>query len=109
MLLAAAPFSLCACHHSDNSEKKPETVTVKTMVVSASDITGSRVYSGTIEESKSTSVSFPVGGTLSTINVSEGQNVQKGQVIATLDATNLRNAYEITRTATARPRMYTTG
>lgn len=101
ILLAAASLSLCACHHDEKSEKKPETVSVKTLVVTTTDITGSRVYSGTIEESKSTSVSFPVGGTLSTINVSEGQTVQKGQVIATIDATNLRNAYDIARTATA--------
>lgn len=101
MLMAAVSLNLCACHHTEKTEKQPETVKVKTMIVTTSDITGSRVYSGTIEESKSTSVSFPVGGTISTINVSEGQTVQKGQVIATIDATNLRNAYEIARTATA--------
>lgn len=101
ILMAAMSMSLCACHHNEKTEKAPETVKVKTMVVTTTDITGSRVFSGTIEESKSTSVSFPIGGTLSTINVSEGQTVQKGQVIATIDATNLKNAYEIARTATA--------
>lgn len=51
-------------------------------------------YVGTIEEERSAALSFPLGGTILSMNVQEGQMVNKGDVVATLDATSARQAFE---------------
>lgn len=91
---------LCAC--SGKVEKSaPETVRVDAIVVTATDISGARAYSGTIEESAGTTLSFAVPGTVQRIYVSAGDKVVKGQLIATLDDASLRNAYDISLAALA--------
>lgn len=89
---------------SCSGEKSPTmadggAVKVETAVASRSATSNSRVYSGTVEESSSTSLSFPVGGTIASITVGAGDKVAKGQVIATLDQTTLENSYEIAKAA----------
>lgn len=92
--------ALCAC--SSKVEKSaPETVRVEAIAVSSTDLNESRAYSGTIEESAGTTLSFAVPGTVQRIYVSAGDKVAKGQLIATLDDTSLRNAYEISLAALA--------
>lgn len=91
---------LCAC--SGNEQKsEPEIVRVDAVAVQATDITGSRIYSGTIEESSGTTLSFAVPGTVQRIYVNAGDQVAAGQLIATLDDTSLRNAYDISLSALA--------
>lgn len=51
-------------------------------------------YSGTVEEDNTTSLSFAVAGTVKTMNVSLGQHVAAGQLIATLDRTSMQSAYD---------------
>lgn len=46
-------------------------------------------------------LSFKVPGTISAINVDEGQRVAKGQLIATIDASSLQSNYEIAKSALA--------
>ncbi|MDE7375290.1 MAG: efflux RND transporter periplasmic adaptor subunit [Muribaculaceae bacterium] len=92
--------ALCAC--SGKVEKSaPETVRVDAIAVSSTDISASRAYSGTIEESSGTTLSFAVPGTVQRIYVNAGDKVAKGQLIAQLDDTSLRNAYEISLAALA--------
>lgn len=92
--------ALCAC--SGKVEKSaPETVRVDAIAVSATDISSSRAYSGTIEESSGTTLSFAVPGTIQRIYVNAGDKVAKGQLIATLDDATLRNAYDIALAAEA--------
>lgn len=92
--------ALCAC--SAKVEKsEPEIVRVEAIAVSTSDISGSRAYSGTIEESAGTTLSFAVPGTVQRIYVNTGDKVAKGQLIATLDDATLRNAYDIALAAEA--------
>lgn len=45
-------------------------------------------FSGIVEEGKSVNAAFMTGGKLLTTNVNEGSKVSKGQLIATLDATD---------------------
>jgi membrane fusion protein, multidrug efflux system len=52
-------------------------------------------YSGTIEESESTPLSFSSIGTVAKVFVSEGDYVKKGQLLATLNEETYKNAYEI--------------
>lgn len=57
--------------------------------------TTGRSYSGTVEESSGTVLSFSTAGTIRQMHVSVGDHVAKGQLIASLDPSNLRHAYEI--------------
>lgn len=52
-----------------------------------SDPAGSEVrrYAGSIAASDTSSLSFPVAGTVQTVDVSQGDPVERGQVLATLD------------------------
>ncbi len=47
-----------------------------------------RRYSGTISASDSSSIGFAVSGTVKTVIVNSGDQVKKGQILATLDAKN---------------------
>lgn len=92
--------ALGAC--SGKVEKSaPETVRVDAVAVTPTDISGSRAYSGTIEESTGTTLSFSVPGTIQRLYVGAGDRVAKGQLIATLDDASLRNAYDIALAALA--------
>ncbi|HXK76629.1 MAG TPA: efflux RND transporter periplasmic adaptor subunit [Bacteroidaceae bacterium] len=51
-------------------------------------------YIGLLEGNKSSSLSFQVPGQVETILVQEGQKVQKGQLLATLDASTLQHQYD---------------
>jgi membrane fusion protein, multidrug efflux system len=52
-------------------------------------------YSGTIEESESTSCNFSSMGTVSKVLVNEGQSVRKGQLLADLNSDTYKNTLEI--------------
>lgn len=74
-------------------------VRVEIMSVQPVAVSGSRVYSGTVEQSTESMLSFSVGGTVKTVNVSAGDRVDKGQLIASLDDATLRNSYDIAKAA----------
>lgn len=104
MLLGIVLLSvgLISCHKSEKDmHHAPAAVRVKTLCAQSTDVSGLRTFSGTIEESLGTVISFPIAGTMSNIYVNEGQVVSKGQMIAQLDAANLRNAYDMAKTTTA--------
>lgn len=52
-----------------------------------------RSYPGTVEEGNRTALSFASPGTVESVHVSLGQHVRRGQLIATLNTTSARNAY----------------
>lgn len=98
VLLSAALF--VSCGKGDDKKPTPQPpVKVETTVAASTDIVGSHAYSGTIEESSGTVLSFPVSGTLKTVTVGEGDRVAKGQLIAALDQGTLRNSYEMAKAA----------
>lgn len=72
---------------------------VKAMVAEPSQMLSSRTYSGTVEEANGASLSFSAAGTMKQIYVNEGDRVTKGQLLATLDDSNLRNAHAIAQSA----------
>ncbi len=91
---------LCACGHKEKtSEVSP--IRVETSTVRKSAIEAGRTYAGVIEESSGTMLSFKIPGTIRTINVSEGQRVQKGQLIAALDESSFQSNYEIAKATLA--------
>lgn len=85
--------------HGEKAPTPPEAVRVHTAVVGEMTGGASSDYSGTVEESSGTVAAFSVAGTVQTVNVEAGQYVKKGQLIATIDNSNLRNAYDISHAA----------
>lgn len=94
---AAMLFVLSSCGHSNpeihGGNSNP--IRVKTICASPSSTSNSDSYSGTIEAGNSTVLSFSAPGTIKSINVSEGQHVSKGQLIASIDGASLKNGYDI--------------
>jgi len=91
---------LCACCMLTSCQSKQEThtlkpVNVKTVAVQVSQQQVSHTYVGTVQESYGSSVSFAAMGTVRAVNVQVGQHVVKGQVLASLDATQMNNAYNM--------------
>ncbi len=95
--MTAMAVAITGCHRDTTEATVADDVRVETTTVSSTSLAGSRVFSGTLQESGSTSVSFPVAGTIQSLNVGEGDRVSKGQLIGTLDAATIANTYEIAK------------
>lgn len=82
--LMSALVVLTAC--SEEAPPPPERVrAIKPYYVSEPAGGELRRYSGSIASSDTSALSFPVGGTVQTVEVAQGDQVQSGQVLATLD------------------------
>ena len=100
-LLAAIAASLMIVGCTPKGEKNDERVVpVKTITVGTSSGYNAQTYSGTIEESDGTTLSFAGGGTITHIYVSEGQTVSRGQLIATVDSRSVTNGAIASHAAT---------
>ena len=91
---------ITACKKSDDDRAK-EPVRVETVKMSLSDVAAGRVYSGVIEESSGSMLSFSVPGTVRNIYVEAGTKVAKGQLLAELDDVTLRSNCEMAGAALA--------
>ncbi len=92
VVLCSLTLMMTGCKQQLIRESHP--VKVKTMVVTPETFSGEREFSGTLEEASSTTLSFPVAGTVEQIRVEAGQRVAKGDLIAAIDEATLHNAYE---------------
>ena len=92
---ALLPVLLITGCRSDKNETTP-IPPVKVELLSAIPETHSipQHYSGTVEEENGTPLSFAIAGTVQEVHIHLGQQVHAGQVIATLDPTNLQNHYD---------------
>ncbi len=86
---------LGGCKGNGNAESNEGGLLVKTQRIETRHIGSTQSYSGTIEETGAISLSFTTPGTVERIHVSEGQEVRKGQLLASLDAATMKNAYDI--------------
>ncbi len=82
-----------ACTDNKETGTGDKTINVKTAVVSTSNESYEKEYIGSIESENTVDLSFQVSGNVNRVFVSEGQTVQKGQLLASLDETSLRNVY----------------
>ena len=89
--------ALCSCGEKQQTAQE-QTVRVKVQQIQTEAVNGEQGFSGTIEESSGTSLSFAVSGTIKKIYVSAGQTVGAGQLIAELDPITMQNAYNIAKT-----------
>ncbi len=84
---------MAACGKKE--EEKPRTATpTKVTVQEITSGTASEAlkYSGTVEAENMVQIGFSVPGTVSSVLVNEGQMVQAGQVLASIDPTDYDNA-----------------
>lgn len=92
-LFLFALIALCfmGCN-KQTKEQKIETLSVETETVGQNATNISKNYVGEVEAESSTSASFTGMGTVVRLNVSEGQQVKAGQVIAQMDDAQNRNS-----------------
>jgi multidrug efflux system membrane fusion protein len=91
ILLTALPaiiFSACG-EKKKTALVTDETIVVKTVHVSASRYSPKLEYSGMIATTNEAKLSFKIGGIISRVFVKEGDHVVKGQLLATLDLTEI--------------------
>ena len=94
-MLFVIPLVLTGCQSSETeNDLAGNTVRVRIMQVSDTASKTSVRYSGTVEEAAGSSLSFPVPGTVVGLKVRHGDKVGKGQLVAEIDPTTLRSAYE---------------
>ncbi len=97
MSAAALLFTGCGDGKKDR-ETAPSKIKVEVQTVGKASVAGTQ-YSGTVEEGSGASLSFPVSGTVIRIYVSTGSRVRKGQLLASLDASSMRNNYDAAHAA----------
>lgn len=83
---------LTACDEQQQTTTE-RTVPVKTMTISTTRGHASQRYSGTLDGQNATPVSFATAGTIDSLFLHDGQRVSKGQLLATIDDTQLRSMH----------------
>lgn len=89
-------LGLSGCAEEEVVELPPPLLPVKTLVIS-DDGEGVRIFPGRVEASRRAELSFRVPGQVAAVEVSEGDEVDAGQVIARLDTTDYKIALENAR------------
>src|SRR6478735_6447034 len=90
LLITASALFLTSC--SDNKAQTPikeDAVIVRTQPVTFTDYAAKLEYSGMLASTSEAKLSFKIGGIISKIYVKEGDHVTKGQLLATLDLTEI--------------------
>ena len=96
--LSAIICSICfatSCSPKQGKETAPKVIPVRVMEISASNSVSGLNYVGTVGESSSLALSFSLPGSVEQVLVSEGQRVQKGQLLAVLSSGISQNAYDV--------------
>lgn len=93
--LTALVLLMASC--TEKKERVKEVVIPKVTVKRIKKIAEKEVlnYSGTIEADNTVSLGFSIPGRVSVVNVQEGQKVRKGQLLASIDGTTYKNAFDI--------------
>jgi len=95
-LLFALPVIAMLVSCGNNKHEKIAIAPINVKVLSMSN--GNNIeqeisYNGTVKESKSITLAFQVSGNITQINVDKGEQVKKGQLLASVDETVYRNQY----------------
>ncbi|MBD1262217.1 efflux RND transporter periplasmic adaptor subunit [Maribacter polysiphoniae] len=86
---------LSSCSEKKEEAKESKILKVGVTKIAANTENETLSYSGTIEADNTVSLGFMVAGRVADIHVQEGQKVKKGQLLAAIDATSYKNAYDI--------------
>lgn len=98
MMMMAAVL-LVSCGQKNETQLSVEPVKVKEMIVgeggSMASASGDFGYSGTVEEENGAALSFSMGGTIKQLRVKVGDHVSRGQLIASVDPTSVKNSFDM--------------
>lgn len=87
IVILSGIFLFASCSHSSDKTDK----TFRNVILVDVETTGDSIrsnYYGVVEEGKSVNAAFMTGGKLMHLNVSEGDRIRKGQLLASLDDTD---------------------
>src|SRR5687768_1241829 len=89
----------CSPNQAKENEVKEELVVVRTHQVNSRSVTKPITSSGLLASKKEVKLSFKTGGIISAIQVDEGQTVKKGQLLASLNLTEINSQVKGTEQA----------
>ena len=98
-------FFLVSCGKTEHLKNEAEAVKVKVEKVVFSEDVYESFYSGTVKEENSTPLSFSVMGTVKSVHVGLGSVVHSGQLLATIDDSSIRSAYNAAKAIAMHPGM----
>jgi RND family efflux transporter MFP subunit len=93
--LASFTFLSCAKEKKNTSDAPIDPIVVATTTVDKRESEHQISISGNIEGNKTVRLGFMVGGRINHITAEEGQRINKGQLVSSLDATNYSIGKEI--------------
>ncbi|OXA93396.1 efflux RND transporter periplasmic adaptor subunit [Flavobacterium hercynium] len=85
---------VCSCN-SKVDLKEVAAIPVSIQHIKLDDSAYQQEYIGTVESDKTVEVSFILPGTIEQVLVNEGQRVIKGQLLAKLNTTSVKNAHDV--------------
>ena len=90
VITAATIGTFIACSNKkENATATEEAVVVRTAPVTVTNYTSTLQYSGKLASTSEANLSFKSGGVISRIYVKEGDHVSRGQLLATLNLTEI--------------------
>ncbi len=93
--LIVATTVMISCRHTDEQANIEKRISVKTQKVELTKSANDLKYSGTIEASQTIPLTFQTSGIIERIYVETGDAVKKGQLLATVDKSDLQNIYNV--------------
>jgi len=92
-------FYLTGCSTPQNNDQKTDekAIAITTSEVKSEHCEVNLQYSGTVEPSQTIPLSFQTTGTVEKVLVNTGDDVKKGQLLATLDKSSSQNMYDIAK------------
>ncbi len=103
-VVALMTFSLLACS-AEQPPQQSRLRSVRYLAVKSEKVVSQRSFSGVSVAATETKLSFRVGGQLESLKVKVGQQVGKGEIIASLDDRDLQLNFEETRAAVVNARV----
>jgi len=85
--------ALTSCAHETHAASEQPAVPVQLRTAAVVERPESVSASGSVEGSETADVAFQVGGRVARVLVEEGQHVSKGQLLAEIEPTDYRNAF----------------
>ena len=85
---------MASCGHKNDQAPAEKKFSVKTLKVQSTKSVSNLRYSGTIEASQTIPLTFQTSGIIEKIYVEAGDAVKKGQLLATVNKSDLQNIYD---------------
>ena len=86
-------MALTSCVHETQADSEQPAVPVQVRTPAVVERAESVSASGSVEGSETADVAFQVAGKVARVFVEEGQHVNKGQLLAEIEPTDYRNAF----------------